>query len=371
MEARKAELRWAVIVNELRMNEREEQRAIKQQMREEERARKEYEKAIKEAAKEEKLLEEALVKARRELEGASVEQEAEFQRQLEELEQKLIEANEKNQRAISMAQQTKQGHVYVISNVGSFGDDVFKIGLTRRLEPIDRIRELGDASVPFDFDIHAMMFSKDAPALETELHKIFRDYQVNLVNPRKEFFRVGISNIKKTVQKMGIESKWMMIAEAHEYRETLAVLKSQGKKVQELPSPQSKDISPSVAVAPIPDIPVSTPRAATSALADAPVADPKVSASTVSHGSTQSRKIPTPSRLKSGNVQLPAAPPEQQNTPQVSNGDKASAPPPLSGQTKGRSVPCPGCKGPLVVSTLRIGKNTCPHCGKTFNVKSK
>ena len=202
MEARRSELRWAVAVNELRIQEREEQRRIKEQMREEERARREYEKAIKEAAKEERLLQQAMEKARQELQSASEEQRAEYQRRLEELEQKLQEAEEKNRRAMSMAQQTKRGHVYIISNVGSFGDDVFKIGLTRRLEPTDRVRELGDASVPFEFDIHAMIFSEDAPKLESELHNVFRDNQVNLVNPRKEFFRTRLTDIKS------LSTKW-------------------------------------------------------------------------------------------------------------------------------------------------------------------
>lgn len=84
-----------------------------------------------------------------------------------------------------MAQQTRTGHVYVISNIGSFGEHVFKIGMTRRLEPKDRVRELGDASVPFEFDIHAMIFSDDAPTLKRALHRHFLKQQVNKVNPRK------------------------------------------------------------------------------------------------------------------------------------------------------------------------------------------
>ena len=79
------------------------------------------------------------------------------------------EAQEKKERALSMAQQTKRGHVYVISNIGSFGENVYKIGMTRRLEPTDRVKELGDASVPFQFDIHAMIYSDEAPTLENEV----------------------------------------------------------------------------------------------------------------------------------------------------------------------------------------------------------
>jgi len=126
-----------------------------------------------------------------------------------------------------MAQQTKQGHVYVISNVGSFGENIFKIGLTRRLEPLDRVKELGDASVPFSFDVHAMIHSEDAPKLEKDLHKIFELQQVNKVNSRKEFFNVAISDIKEKVNtfRNNAEVHWTMKAEAFEYRESLQLEK--------------------------------------------------------------------------------------------------------------------------------------------------
>lgn len=187
LDARLTELKWAVAANELKQIEKEEQAAIKAQMREEERAQRDMEKAIKEAEKEERILQKALEKARQELGLANEDQKAEYEAQLAELEEKLKAAEEKGQRAISMAQQTRRGHVYVISNIGSFGDNVFKIGMTRRLEPMDRIKELGDASVPFSFDVHAMIYSEDAPALEKALHKKFDIQSVNKVNPRKEF----------------------------------------------------------------------------------------------------------------------------------------------------------------------------------------
>ncbi|MES1524119.1 GIY-YIG nuclease family protein, partial [Vibrio cholerae] len=90
----------------------------------------------------------------------------------------------------------KAGHVYVISNIGSFGDNVYKIGMTRRLEPMERVKELGDASVPFSFDVHAMIYSENAPALENELHKKFDFQRLNLINTRKEFFAVTLDEIK-------------------------------------------------------------------------------------------------------------------------------------------------------------------------------
>lgn len=122
-----------------------------------------------------------------------------------------------------MAQQTKRGHVYIISNIGSFGEDVFKIGLTRQLEPLDRVKELGDASVPFLFDVHAMIYSEDAPQLESSLHKVFEAGRVNKANHRKEFFRVAISKIKEHIDSLGIEARWTMAAEAQQFRESLAL----------------------------------------------------------------------------------------------------------------------------------------------------
>ena len=219
-EARLEELKWAVVAQELRSQEQEEQRQIREQIREEEKARREYEKAIKDAEKEELTLKRLIEKAEFQVARANEEQKLLFQQQLEELQGKLIFAEEKNQRAISMAQQTKSGNVYVISNVGSFGEDVYKIGMTRRLEPLDRVRELGDASVPFEFDVHAMIYADDAPALERQLHKKFLRSQVNKINPRKEFFRLGINDIKNYIDHIGITCKWTLAAEAKQYRET-------------------------------------------------------------------------------------------------------------------------------------------------------
>ncbi|RKH15696.1 DUF4041 domain-containing protein [Corallococcus sp. CA047B] len=217
------ELKWAVVANELKLKEREEQRIIKERIREEEKAQREFERAQREAEKEEELLRKAMEKARREFEKAGDAQKSKYEEQLTLLAQKLKEAEEKNQRALSMAQQTRTGHVYVISNVGSFGEDIFKVGLTRRLEPLDRIRELGDASVPFEFDVHALIHSEDAPSLERELHKRFVRKQVNKVNPRKEFFRVALQDIRQVVDSMGLQAQWTMTSEAREFRETQAV----------------------------------------------------------------------------------------------------------------------------------------------------
>jgi len=220
LDSRLAELKWAVVVQELRHKEREEQRRIKEQMREEEKARREYERAIQESEQEELTIKRALEKARLEVEQASVEQRAKFEQEIALLNQRLIEAEAKNQRALSMAQQTRKGNVYVVSNAGSFGEGVFKIGMTRRLEPLDRIKELGDASVPFEFDIHAMIASDDAPALEKLLHAEFDGGRINKVNYRKEFFRVALDQVRSVIAAKGIEASFTMLAEAQEFRET-------------------------------------------------------------------------------------------------------------------------------------------------------
>jgi len=220
------ELKWAAIAQQLKLEEREEQRRIREQMREEEKARRDYERAIRDAAKEEDLLRKAMEKAQAQFDQASEQQKVIYEQQLIDLAERLKAAEEKNQRALSMAQQTKRGHVYIISNIGSFGEHIYKIGLTRRLDPLDRIRELGDSSVPFSFDVHAMIFSEDAPALENQLHKHFIMLQMNKVNFRREFFRVDINHIKEEVEKFGLTAKWTMAALAREYHESMAIEKA-------------------------------------------------------------------------------------------------------------------------------------------------
>jgi hypothetical protein len=223
LDARLEELKWAVAVQKLKEKAREEQRAIREQIREEERARKEIERAIKQAEREEELVNRAIAKIKKQFEEASEAEKVRLEAQLLELNAKLLEAEEKSKKAISMAQQTKKGHVYIISNIGSFGEDLYKIGLTRRLDPNERVRELGDASVPFPFDVHAMLASDDAPALETALHRRFLERQVNKVNKRKEFFRVSLEEIREVADELGLEASWTLTAEAAQYRETLAL----------------------------------------------------------------------------------------------------------------------------------------------------
>jgi predicted nucleic acid-binding Zn-ribbon protein len=215
-----------------RQQEKEEMRAIQEELREEEKAKREFEQAQREAEKEEATYQKALDKARKEFESTSGETHDKLQSQIEKLEQELKEAQEKKERALSMAQQTKRGHVYIISNIGSFGENVYKIGMTRRLEPIDRVKELGDASVPFQFDIHAMIYSDEAPTLENELHKAFTNKKVNMLNYRKEFFKVTLDEIEIKVKEIGMDAEFSKLPEAMEYRETKAILEKLNSQVK-------------------------------------------------------------------------------------------------------------------------------------------
>lgn len=116
----------------------------------------------------------------------------------------------------------KAGYVYVISNIGAFGENMYKIGMTRRLEPQDRIDELGSASVPFKFDVHAMIFSDDAPKLESAIHKAFENEKINVINGRKEFFKVKLQEIEAVVKANYDKSvDFIKIPEAQQYRESL------------------------------------------------------------------------------------------------------------------------------------------------------
>ena len=116
----------------------------------------------------------------------------------------------------------KAGYVYIISNIGAFGENVYKIGMTRRLEPQERIDELSDASVPFDFDIHALIFTEDAPGLEAALHNAFESKKLNKINTRREFFAVSLDEIKKEVRKNFDKTvEWIDVPEAEQYRQSL------------------------------------------------------------------------------------------------------------------------------------------------------
>lgn len=213
------ELRLTHEYKEKKQQEKEEQTEIRRQMREEAKLEQEMEKAIKDEEKYQKLLEKAKADAEK-VTGAKL---ASLKEKIASLDIELAEAKEKSERAKSMAEQTKIGHVYIISNIGSFGEDVYKIGMTRRLEPLDRVRELGDASVPFLFDVHAMIYAEDAPTLEKSLHKSFDFKRLNLVNNRKEFFQTTLEEIKNETFKISPDAEFIETAEARQYRESQAI----------------------------------------------------------------------------------------------------------------------------------------------------
>jgi len=216
-------------LEEKQYKEKEEQRKLKEQMREEEKAQREIDKAMKEAQDEEMRYEKALERARQDIDSANGKELDELNEKIRLLEGKLQNAHENKQRAISRAQLTKSGYVYIISNIGSFGEHVYKIGMTRRLDPHDRVNELGDASVPFDFDVHGLIYSDNAPELESHLHGRFEIKRVNLVNHRTEFFRITIDEIEAVVKELNLKVQLTRIVPAKEYRATLSLIEANSR----------------------------------------------------------------------------------------------------------------------------------------------
>jgi hypothetical protein len=231
------ELRLSHEFEEKKHQEKEEQRRIREQIREEEREKQELERAREEAERSESEYQKLLSKAREEALKATGAQLQKLTDEIGAFEAKLDEARKKKERAIARAQLTKSGFVYVISNIGSFGEGIFKIGMTRRLEPMDRVAELGDASVPFVFDLHAMLYSDDAPELESALHRHFSGRELNLVNHRKEFYReIRLEEIEKFVKDRGLSAQFIKVPEAKEYRESVAVRAQQASATADLNS---------------------------------------------------------------------------------------------------------------------------------------
>ena len=203
--------------------EREERAETARLAREEQKLLRDLERAQEEEAYYAKLLEKAKAEASA-IVGPQLDA---FEDQIALLEKDLAAAHAKAERAKAMAERTRSGYVYIISNIGSFGEGVVKIGLTRRLDPVDRVRELGDASVPFTFDTHAIIYSDDAPALERALHSEFEGARINVQNMRKEFFRTTLDDVETAVKSLAPDAPFFRDVEAQEYRETLARRQSQ------------------------------------------------------------------------------------------------------------------------------------------------
>lgn len=200
---RKLKVMELYLAHEYQVEKQKEKEALKQ-LRAEERERAKLEKEIAEARKkiekEQKHYANALKKIVEQITCATDTELVALEKKKTELEEQLLNLDEAMVQIDYREANQKAGYVYVISNVGAFGEGVYKIGMTRRLEPRDRIDELGDASVPFDFDIHALIFSDNAPALEAALHRAFEDRKLNMINTRREFFRVSLEEIKKVIK---------------------------------------------------------------------------------------------------------------------------------------------------------------------------
>ena len=214
------ELYLAFEYQQKKQQEKEAQKEERERMREEAKLAKELEEARKALEKEQTHYLNALKKLDQQMADHGetpelLEKKSQIEIQLEEIEKsvKEVDYREANQKA---------GYVYVISNIGAFGENVFKIGMTRRLDPMERIDELGDASVPFNFDVHAMIFAENAPKLEAALHNAFSKQKVNFINQRREFFNVSLDDIKRVVKENFDKTvEFVDVAPAEQYRQSL------------------------------------------------------------------------------------------------------------------------------------------------------
>lgn len=205
-----------------KQDEKEAAREFRRQQREEAKAQKELEEARKKLEKEQTHYQNALAKLNEQIKTASPADLAALEEKRKELSGKLSEIETDIKQVDYRTANQRAGYVYIISNIGAFGEGVYKIGMTRRLDPMERVYELGDASVPFNFDVHAMIFTEDAPGLEAALHSAFADKKLNFINQRREFFRVSLDEIKSVVKKNYDKTvEFVDIPPAEQYRESL------------------------------------------------------------------------------------------------------------------------------------------------------
>jgi hypothetical protein len=206
-----------------KQEEKEEQRRIREQMREEAKVQKEIEELKAKIEKEEKHFNQAMISTNELLQKAKTDAERGLLAEEMKNIQEKLSGLEKDKKDVQYREQnTRAGYVYIISNIGSFGENVYKIGVTRRLDPQERVDELGDASVPFYFDVHAMIFSDDAPSLENALHKAFHSRRLNMINLRREFFHVKLEEIEDIVKRsFNRPVEFTKLAQAEQYRQSL------------------------------------------------------------------------------------------------------------------------------------------------------
>lgn len=213
-------------IRELRLayeyrDKQKQERDLAAEQRREQREQEKLEREVEAAEREERKFQMMLDRARAEAERGN--QSQALKERIARLEADLDEARRERERTKALAEQTKCGYVYVISNVGSFGEGIVKIGMTRRADPEDRVRELSSASVPFSFDIHAMVYSTIASELEGKLHRRFHDRRVNVSNNRKEFFQCTVEEVERAVREIMPDALFTRDREAREWRETVAM----------------------------------------------------------------------------------------------------------------------------------------------------
>ncbi|MBP2079618.1 GIY-YIG nuclease family protein [Oceanobacillus polygoni] len=209
-----------------REQEKEEQRMIKEQMRQEAEERKKLAEEKKKLDKEEQKFTVEMERNKKLLKEETDEDKIlQLQKRLKELELQVKEIDDKKEEIASLTL-GKAGYVYIISNLGSFGEKMFKIGMTRRMEPQNRVDELGSASVPFKFDVHALIFSDDAVGLENKLHKMLSEQRVNKVNYRKEFFNTDVEILRAMVEEIDPTVEFVTTMLAEEYTQTRAIEES-------------------------------------------------------------------------------------------------------------------------------------------------
>jgi hypothetical protein len=225
-----AELRLEHELAERKREIAEEQRRVRDQLEADAQRQRDAEEARAEAEAYEARFVRALETARTELAHAGGD---DFHRvrRVAELERMRAEAHTRTVRARAIAERTRAGYLYIVSNIGAFGEGVVKIGMTRRLDPLDEIRELeATGAVPFGFDVHALAYSDDAPALVRRFHQRFRDRSVNLVDHGKEFFTVEIAELEAFAQERGLPVAFTHVPEAREYRESVAARMTQSSR---------------------------------------------------------------------------------------------------------------------------------------------
>lgn len=210
-----------------KQEEKEEQKRIREQMREEAKLQKEIEEARRDIEKEQKHYSNALLKLNKQLESCDEIEKEILLIKKQEVESHLSELDVAIKDIDYCEANKKAGYVYIISNIGSFGENIYKIGMTRRLDPMERVDELGDASVPFKFDVHAMIFSDDAPRLEAALHRAFENKKVNMINNRREFFKVSLDEIEEVIKNNYDKTvEFERTPQAEQYRESIRILES-------------------------------------------------------------------------------------------------------------------------------------------------